>query len=391
MSSFPRPIPRDALWPLLGDVPRGVFSEEFTAACEALDVFVGDCLRFLVASLALEGFSGTPETLAETQGYSSHGRSLVRWLLECLELYGLASCQERVFSVNVEGCPVDLGRSLEEAVAASPGAEAAFAVQKLATEALPGVLAGTMTGEEALFSLRQLDLWFRYFANSNVHYAPTNRLAALALSQALGPGARILELGGGGGSAAEAALQALVAAGKPPGRYVFTEIHPAFLRRGSRVVRQVLPEGCELAVRSYDINLPPAHQGFGGERFDAVFAVNVLHLANDPVAALSHLRTLLAPGGVLVLGELIRPDFLAPVHLELPFLLLESYHRARTLDGIRARPGFLCLSGWRRALEAAGLTHVQVLPAELSRCFELYPGFYCAALLARESGKPTTR
>ncbi len=383
MSSFPRPIPREALWPLLGDVPREVFSEEFTAACEALDVFVGDCLRFLVASLSLERFSGTPETLAEVRRLSGHGRSLVRWLFECLELYGLASRQERVFSVNVEGCPVDLNRALEEAVAASPGAEAAFAVQKLATEALPGVLAGTMTGEEALFSLSQLDLWFRYFANSNVHYSPTNRLAALALNRAVARGARILELGGGGGSAAEAALQALMAAGKPPSLYVFTEIHPAFLRRGSRLVRQVLPEGCELVIRSYDINFPPTDQGFGDELFDAVFAVNVLHLADDPVAALAHLRTLLAPGGVLVLGELIRPDFLAPVHLELPFLLLESYHRARTLDGIRARPGFLCLAGWYRALQAAGFAEVQVLPNALDRCLEMYPGFYCAAMLAR--------
>lgn len=383
MSRLPQPIPRKALDAILPDVPDEVFSQDFTRACEVLDAFVGDCLRFLVHELSLAGFAGTPGDLVRTRGYSPHGLALVRWLFDCLQLYGVS--EERGGQVHVPAAvpEVDLDGAFARAVAASPQAEAALAVQKLATRALPEVLAGKTTGEEALFSLSQLDLWFSYFSNGNIHYAPTNTLAALALSRAVGARGRILELGGGGGSAAQAALQALVAAGKPPALYVFTEVHSAFLRRGSRLVRQLLPEGCQLEVRPYDIELAPEEQGLSGVCFDAIFAVNVLHLARNPVVALKRLHTLLAPGGALVLGELVRPSFDAPVHIELPFLLLKSYQQAENQDGIRARPGFLCAEGWQNALRAAGFSEMTLLPAGLDRCLALYPGFYCAAIAAR--------
>lgn len=383
MSVFPTPIPRDQLRPLLADVPEDVFGEAFTRACEALDVFVGDCLRFLVAELRLSGFEGTADELVASRGYTPHGSALVRWLFDCLGLYGLAVDSRRGVAVTTDSQRVDLEAAYAQAAAANPEAEAALAVQKLATLALPAVLAGSVSGEEALFSLNHLDLWFAYFSNANIHYAPTNRLAGIALAQAVAPRARVLEVGGGGGSAAEAALQALADAGKPPSLYAFTEVHPAFLRRGARSVRQLLPEGCELRVQPYDINVPPEEQGLSEEAFDAVFAVNVLHLARDLVATLRGLRRLLKPSGALVLGELIRPDFAAPVHLELPFLLLRSYQEGGEQKGLRGRPGFLCLEGWQNALRAAGFGDVAVLPAALDRCLALYPGFYCAALVAR--------
>lgn len=383
MSQFPRPIPREALAPLLPDVPAEVFTTDFTRACEVLDTFVGDCLRFLVHELSLAGFAGKPEDLVHSRGYSQHGSCLVRWLFDCLQLYGLRENQGNEAQVFPAPPPVDLEAAFARAVGESPKAEAALAVQKLATHTLPQVLAGKTTGEEVLFSLSQLDLWFSYFSNANVHYAPTNNLAALALSRAVGAKARILELGGGGGSAAEAALQALGAAKKIPDFYLFTEPHPAFLRRGSRLVRQVLPSGCQLEVRPYDVELSPEEQNLSEVSFDAIFAVNVLHLAQSPVLALKHLRTLLAPGGALVLGELIRPSFDAPVHIELPFLLLKSYQQAQAQEGIRTRPGFLCAEGWENALHAAGFTEVTFLPATLPQCLTLYPGFYCAALIAR--------
>ena len=111
-------------------------------------------------------------------------------------------------------------------------------------------------------------------------------------------------------------------------------------------------------------------------------AVNTLHLAGDLPAVLRHLRSLLRPGGVLVLGELLRPTRLSGVHIELPFTLLEASRNAPTDDAMRPRPGFIAVGGWQRALRAAGFVRVNVLPTAFSRCVELYTGFYCGAVTA---------
>ncbi|MCX7895166.1 MAG: class I SAM-dependent methyltransferase [Thermoanaerobaculum sp.] len=383
MRRLPKPIPREELLPLLHDVPEGVFTPVFTQACEVVDLFVGDCLAHLVHELALGGFSGSPEDLAHQRGYSAHKTPMLHLLLDCLELYGLARCDDKTYEVALPAGQEPFPQRYHHWVSVAPTAEPALAVQRLGAEVFPRVLSGELSGEEALFSLAHLDLWFSYFSNANVHYAPTNSLAALALSRSVGKHARILELGGGGGSAAEAAFASLLATDQAPALYVFTEVHPAFLRRGGRLVRQLAPPSCRLEIRPYDINLTPEEQGFSPQEFDAVFAVNVLHLAAHLVEALTQLRRLLVPGGALVLGELIRPCFSAPVHLELPFALLQSYQQVQLAPRVRTRPGFLCLQGWQNALHEAGFSEVHVLPAALQECFAHYPGFYCAALVAR--------
>ncbi len=383
MRPFPIPIEVSRLQPLLADVPPHVFSPTFAQACEEVDAFLGDCLRFAQQALALSGFQGTAEDLCGRRGYPPAAQPVARWLLEALALYGLAEENNHGFRVTETSSPVDLDGSLQQRRHRCPEAEPALAVQKLAFASLPAVLAGEKTGEEALFSLEHLDLWFAYFANSNVHYAPTNALAALALAGAVPADARVAEVGGGGGSAAAAALATLEAAGKRPSFYLFTELHPAFLRRGVRSLRPLVPAGCQLAWQGYDMNVPPQQQGLEPHTFHAVLAVNVAHLADQLAATLRSLGQLLAPDGVLVLGELIRPAPQAPVHLELPFLLLESYRRTVGADSLRPRPGFLSLAGWQTVLEKAGFRLVRLVPQNLASCLKIYPGFYCAALAAR--------
>ncbi|MFH1176766.1 MAG: methyltransferase domain-containing protein, partial [Acidobacteriota bacterium] len=162
----------------------------------------------------------------------------------------------------------------------------------------------------------------------------------------------------------------------------FTELYPAFLRRGTRTVKACLPAGCELQTCRYDINLEPEAQGFQAETFDAALSVNTLHLAADLVASLGALRRLLRPAGALVISELVRPGPSSGVHLELPFTLLEAFRRT-PLDGLRQRPGFLTLDGWLVALERAGFSSHALIPAAFRRCAQLYPGFYCCAIIAR--------
>ncbi|MFZ5786503.1 MAG: methyltransferase, partial [Acidobacteriota bacterium] len=314
---------------------------------------------------------------------SSDGDAPLLWLLETLELYGHARRSASGWDVADAAAPSPSSELRDEAVRLVPASEPAYRILDLCAQALPAVLRGELRGEDALFGPSTLGLWFDYFSNQNPHYALNNAIAAAALSRAVGPGARVMEVGGGGGSAALAAFARLAAEGRTPSSYLFTEVHPAFLRRGTRSAQGAAPAGCDFESRRYDINLSPDEQGVSGRTFDAILAVNTLHLADDLVLALRRLRALLAPGGAVVLGELVRPNPTACVHLELPFCLLEAYRRPPSEDRIRLRPGFLAWDGWRMAFDAAGYSDVRLLPADLSRCVEAYPGFYCAAITAR--------
>ncbi len=383
MARLPMTIP-PSLEALAPEVPAGVLDGTFRAASERLDVYIGALIRELAATLDLaSGEQLDPDGLVAERGWSDGGKLALRWLVETLELYGLAERTTggwRLVSVSAATPAAELRAEAERL---TPAAAPAYEVLALCATALPAVLRGELRGQDALFGPTTLGLWFDYFSNSNPHYAPNNIIAGAAVARAAGPGARVLEVGGGGGSAAEATLAALARADKPPSAYVFTELQPAFLRRGARTVQRALPEGCELRSLRFDINLDPRTQGLDGAFFDVVFGVNTLHLAHDVTATLANLRALLAPGGALILGELLRPTPTAPVHLELPFTLLEEYGHVPLSEGIRERPGFMSAGGWRRALEAAGFRDIALIPAQIERCASIYPGFYCGAVSAR--------
>ncbi len=383
MPRLPMAIP-ESLEALAPDIPAGVLNGTFRAASERLDRYIGALILEMASALELaSGEQPDLDRLVAERGWSAGGRLGVRWLVESLELYGLSERTSGGWRLVSGPAATPAAELRAEAERLIPAAAPAYEVLALCAAALPAVLRGELRGQDALFGPATLGLWFDYFSNSNPHYALNNIIAGAAVARAACPGASVLEVGGGGGSAAEAALAALTQAGKPPSAYVFTELQPAFLRRGARTVQRALPQGCELRSLRLDINLDPGPQGLEGARFDVVFGVNTLHLAHDLTATLAHLRALLAPGGALIVGELLRPTPTAPVHIELPFTLLEEYGHVPLAEGIRERPGFMSAAGWRRALKTAGFAEVAVIPAQIERCAAIYPGFYCGAVSAR--------
>ena len=380
---LPAAIP-SALKELHRDVPEGVFDDAFRSACLVMDRYVGALANELANELSLPvGEPFDADDLLGANGWNPAGRLALRWLLGTLELYGAA---ERAGSKwrFLGGTPATRSDELAElARSERPAVEPAYRVLRTAARALPAVLRGEVRGEDALFNPSTLGLWFEYFSNDNPHYGPNNAICAVAVARAAPAGAAILEVGGGGGSGAQAVLGELTRIGRPPTRYVFTELHPAFLRRGSRAVQAALPAGCSLETKKLDIDLDPTEQGIDEGAFDIVFGVNTLHLARRLVPTLARLGGLLRSDGALVLGEVMRPAVTNTVHLELPFALLEGYAHAETDDEIRPQPGFLTTSQWLKALAAAGYTSVTMLPAAIDRCAELYPGFYAGAITGR--------
>ncbi len=382
MPRLPMTIP-PSLDDLTPDVPASVFNETFRRACERLDGFIGALVVELALGLELGPGEVPPvERLFAERRWLPSTTLPVRWLLETLELYGTAERRGDGWLLRTAPPPVASAQLRAEAERLLPAARPAYEVLSLSAASLPGVLQGRLRGEDALFGPASLGLWFEYFSNANPHYAPNNALTALAIRRAAAPRPRVLEVGGGGGSAAQLVLRALAEAGNAPEEYVFTEPQPAFLRRGVRALQKEIPEGCEFRSQRFDIDVTPGDQGLDGARFDVVFGVNTVHLARDVVGTLRRLRGLLRPGGVMVLGELLRPTPTAAVHLELPFSLLGSYGEVALADGIRERPGFMSAAGWGRALREAGFDQVTTLPERLQRCVEVYPGFYCGAITA---------
>jgi SAM-dependent methyltransferase len=366
---------------LITDLPADIFGKAFRDACQRLDHFVGALLSETALILGLPARIPTLDSYLADRGWSRDAGLSLRCLLEALEEFGLASFSADGWVLRVGPPAVPSSELRLNAEALLPTTRPSFEVMTLTCGALPDLLAGKVRGEDVLFGPATLTLWFDYFSNDNPLYGPSNHLAAQAVARVFRSGGTILEAGGGAGSAALAVLQALGKLGKRPARYTFTELQPAFLRRGTRNVKANVPQGCEVCAKSLDINVDPSVQGITDEH-DVVFAVNTVHLAQDLVPTLARLRSLVAPGGHLVIGELVRPWPRPGVHLELPFTLLEAYRNVSVGDGVRSRPGFMTLGEWRTALERAGFSSVSVLPAQIERCVERYPGFYGGAITA---------
>ena len=129
----------------------------------------------------------------------------------------------------------------------------------------PAFLRGEVTGEEVLFSPRRLRLWIDYFSNDNGLYVVNNRVGALAVEQWLPQsGGVVLELGGGLGSGALALLERLEAADRlgAIAEYRFTELVPAFLRRGGQALGARHPGLSSVTFASLDMNRPFGEQGW---------------------------------------------------------------------------------------------------------------------------------
>jgi SAM-dependent methyltransferase len=381
---LPLPITKEMFGALLDDLPEDVFGPEFADACQGLDRFVGSLACELACRLALpRGVPLVVAALVQERGWVPGSEATLRWLLSTLELYGRAQRRGEAWVVADLTSQASAAQLQAAALAANPAVAPAYQVLSLAAAALPAVLEGTLRGEEALFGPQTMGVWFSYFSNDNPLYAPANRVTAVAAVRAAGPSPRILELGGGGGSAAQEIGRRLVAAGKVPWLYHFTDLQPAFLRRGARVAQAALPPATAFRAFFYDINQPPCNQDVTPRQYDLIVAVNTVHLARDLTLTLTMLRSLLAEGGALVLGELVRPASTGAVHLELPFSLLSSYRETAASNSGNRPAGFLPEAMWREALAAAGFRHIEVLPSKLAACVELYPGFYSAAITAR--------
>ncbi|HST66644.1 MAG TPA: class I SAM-dependent methyltransferase [Mycobacteriales bacterium] len=282
-----------------------------------------------------------------------------------------------------EQVPQPFAEVAEELAAREPGSAVAAEVLKTLVDEAETYFSGRASGDEILFAPQKLPLWVDYFSNKNSLYAINNTVGAEALSRLVPEGGgrfEILEIGGGCGSAAEAALQKL---GDKVTRYRFTEVSETFARIGVKNVEAAAAPSTVVETARLDMTRPWQEQGVEPGTFDAVYAVNCFHVAPDLEFVIKEAVAALRPGGTVVVSECLRPTKLArPIHAEIIFDHLDSFVDVATDPVKRPTHGFLTPAAWRATFEAVGLADVTVLP-DVDEVAEQYPDFVVGSVLAR--------
>ncbi|WP_291440741.1 non-ribosomal peptide synthetase [Desulfovibrio sp.] len=201
---------------------------------------------------------------------------------------------------------------------------------------------GDLSGARRVYSELPNSTYF----NSLVREHVRQWLACAASGEAV----RIFEIGGGTAATTERVLPLL-----PPDRasYTFTDVSPVFLRQA----QERFAEYGFLRTGIFNMEESPEKQGFEAGIHDIVIAANVLHAAEDLTLAVRHASSLLRPGGLLLLYEITRANFLG----EITTGLLLPNISDRDVRGIQPMASN---DLWEDILAASGFENVRILPQE---------------------------
>lgn len=389
MPIHPSDLGRDLRAELLPAELLPLFDDRFVRSCDLIEEYVYRlALRVvretgLVAALAQGGT--VPEIAARTGLDPVVGSHLTDWLLRLLAERGAIVRSDRAPAHfrTLEPLPDLNPAEIETAQAAhDPAALPSFRLAALAAEGYPAVMRGAATGESILFAADRIGAWAAYFSDQNPLYAISNEIGARAVRARFPhPSGTLLEIGGGFGSGAAAVLDRFAAAGATAriAAYRFTELSPIFLRRGQRALASRPDARGRLACARLDMDRPFAEAGIAPESLSVVYGVNTLHVARDLAFTLREIRDALAPGGLLVASECVRPFPGRTVYVEFVFALLDSFRSPILHPVWRPTSGFLTPEQWIEAFRAAGFADPFAWP-DLARIRERYPAFVVAAV-----------
>ncbi len=162
------------------------------------------------------------------------------------------------------------------------------------------------------------------------------------LTSAAGP-LKILEIGAGTGGTTAHVLPHVGGA-----HYTFTDVSPLFLAKA----KERFADCSNVAYRSLDIEKDIVAQRFEKNSYDLVIASNVLHATADIEQTLINVRSLLTPGGQLILLEGTQPF----IWLDLIFGMTAGWWK-------RSPHPLLSVSQWQQHLHAAGFESSMPLAA----------------------------
>ena len=164
-------------------------------------------------------------------------------------------------------------------------------------------------------------------------------------------GLRVLEIGGGTAGTSSSVLPVL-----PPSRarYLFTDVSDLFLASAA----EKLAAYPFVTYALLDVEKEPAAQGLEDASFDLILAANVLHATRDLRATVERVRSLLAPGGVLVLSETTSH----PHYFDISTGLIEGWQSFA--DDLRSDNPLVSATAWVSLLREAGLEQAAAFPSD---------------------------
>ncbi|KJK56411.1 hybrid non-ribosomal peptide synthetase/type I polyketide synthase, partial [Saccharothrix sp. ST-888] len=258
----------------------------------------------------------------------------------------------------------------DRVAAAYPEVEPTVTLNREFLRLYPQLLRGEVIGTEVMFpdSSMQLvrDLYrgnaltdhFNLLVADTVRRHLDARLPRLAPHETI----RVVEVGAGTGATTERVLPVVADRSGRVG-FTFTDVSPRFLDHGrDRFAEQYPFVGFQLL--NLERELP--EQGFAPGSADVVLGTNVVHATKDLRRTLRELRTLLKPGGLLVLNELtaIRP------YLTLGGGVMEGWWAFQDGEARIPRSPLATPASWTAMLQEEGYTEVRTLaggPAELGQ------------------------
>lgn len=330
--------------------------------CLIVDILEKTNIRKIIES----GYFSTEKIIHDLY-FAPQSKIPLNWMFEYLVSFGYLKVEKKdgvtYFIASNDLPEKDLDTINAEMLKIDVNVRPSNMLLEKAARGYPDFLLGNKTAVDILFTEGKMELWNKYFSNSNRGYVVHNALAASGLLRWLPdrPGLRILELGGGTGNAAVYFLKKMQECGRLDNieEYIFTDVSPVLLRSGNHNIMRELPDTEMVNLKTLDFEKPLISQGIEPGSLDVVYGVNTLHAAGDIVRSMEYIHTVLKPGGFLLLSECARPKKDGLLFQELIFNLFDNY-REMELSDIRPMPGFLDIESWERIFEKATFKRIEL-------------------------------
>jgi amino acid adenylation domain-containing protein len=221
------------------------------------------------------------------------------------------------------------------------------------SEALSGEIKGisVIYPEGNTDMLKQIEKDTVNFTNQPIYAALLQETLTRAIQQAPNKKLRILEVGAGTGSLTETLLPIL---SRYNIEYHFTDLGNSFVQRGKRLFKQF---DHLMQFNVLDISKDPSLQGYKNYGFDVILGLNVVHATQSISETLGHLKTLLAPRGLLCMIESVEQQR----WVDLTWGLADGWWFFEDKE-LRTHSPLISVSQWEKVLKTQGFQSIKGFP-----------------------------